>query len=100
MPKALLDCFEALGINLRRDILINHDRMPFGGSTDAYRGIWLTENLRFYEYEIYLDAKDEYVTEIDTWEEITEQVDVNERKPGTGKSSGWLSIEVLKTLNE
>jgi len=100
MPRALLDCFEAQGIDLRKDILTWHDRMSFGGPTEAYRGNWLTEKLRFFDYEIYLDARDEYVTEIDIWEDITEQVDVNERNRGTGKSGGWLSIEVLNELNE
>ena len=100
MPRALLDCFEALGIDLRRDVLTWHDRMPVGGPSVAYRGNWLTQKLRFFDYEIYLDAKDEYVTEIDIWEDITEHVEVNERNRGTGKSGAWLSIEVLNELNE
>lgn len=98
-PRALLDCFEALGIDFGRDILTDHDRMPFGGPTEAYRGTWLTDKLQFIEYEIYLDPKDEYLVEIDVWKNVTDQIDVNPRKAGTGKSGGWLSIEILEELN-
>lgn len=99
LPQALRECFEQQGIDIKRSILIWHDTMPFGGPTEAYRGEWLTPDKRFFSYEIYLDPKDKYVTEIDIWEEISEQVEVSEHKPGTGKTSGWLAIEVLSELN-
>lgn len=99
LPRALLDCFEALGIDLKRDILTANDRMPFGGPTWSYRGVWLTEQLQFINFVIFLDEKDEYVDEIDTWENVTDHIEVNAHQRGTGKSSGWLSIDVLKELN-
>ena len=124
-PQALLDCFEAFGIDLKRDILIDCDRYtygypnpyrtawvktlwnclkPFGvykndSLTAAYCGIWLTEQLQFIEYEIYLDPKDRFVAEIDTWKNVTDTIEINGRKKGTGKSPGWLAIEVLNELN-
>jgi len=98
-PRALLDCFEALGIQFHRDILTSHDRMHFGGLSEAYRGTWLTHQLQFIDYELFLDPKDKYLVEIDTWKNITDQIEVNPRKPGAGKSRGWLSIEVLEELN-
>jgi len=99
MPQALLDCFEALNIDLKLDILTAQDRMPFGGPTQAYRGVWLTTLFQFFEYEIYLDLNDNFVTEIEIWTDITDQVNTSERNRGTGKSSGWLAIEVMKELN-
>jgi len=99
LPEALCQCFELQGINIKSSVLVWHDTMPFGGPTEAYRGEWLTPERRFFSYEIYLDPKNKYVTEIQVWEEVTEQVEVNEHKPGTGKTSGWLSIEVLNELN-
>lgn len=99
LPNALIECFEGKGIDIETSILLWHDTMPFGGPTEAYRGGWLTQEKRFYEYEIYLDPEDKYVTEIDVWEDITDKVEINERKAGTGKTSGWLSIEVLNELN-
>ena len=99
LPDALIECFEKQGIDVNRAILLWHDTMPFGGPTEAYRGEWLTPEKRFYEYEIYLDPKNKYVTEIDVWEDVTEQVEISEHKPGTGKTPGWLSIEVLNELN-
>ena len=99
LPEVLIKCFENQGIDVKQAILLWHDRMPFGGLTDAYRGEWLTPERRFYKYEIYLDPKDKYVEEIELWEDITEQVEICEHKPGTGKTPGWLSIEVLDELN-
>ena len=98
-PRALLDCFEALGIDFSRDILTEHDRMPDGGPTEAYRGTWLTHNFQFIGYEIYLDIKNEYLVEIDVWKNLTDQIEINPRKAGIGKSCGWISIEVLEELN-
>ena len=63
------------------------------------RGTWLTNHLQFIDYEIYLDPKDEYLVEIDIWKNVTDQVEINPRNPGTGKSVGWLSIEVLEEMN-
>jgi hypothetical protein len=99
LPEALIECLEKQGIDTKSSILVWHDTMPFGGPTDAYRGEWVTPEKRFYSYEIYLDSKNENVTEIDVWEEITDKVELNEHKPGTGKTSGWLCIEVLNELN-
>jgi len=42
MPCALLDCFEALDIDLGRDILTSYDRIPLGGPTEPLKGAWLT----------------------------------------------------------
>ena len=70
-----------------------------GGASEAYRGTWLTNHLQFIDYEIYLDPKDEYLVEIDIWKNVTDQVEINPRKPGAGKSVGWLSIEVLEEMN-
>ena len=98
-PKALLECFKDYGINIDTAILTWHDRMPFGGPTWAYRGNWLTEDYQFYSYEIYLDPKDKFVTEIEEFKNITSDVEVNERKAGIGKTGGWLSIEVLNEIN-
>jgi len=51
------------------------------------------------KYEVYLDSKDEYVISMDTWNGLTAEVEVNDRKRGTGKTIAWLEIEVLNELN-
>ena len=99
LPKALIECFENQGIDVKQAILLWHDTMPFGGLTDAYRGELLTPERRFYIYEIYLDKNNTYVEEIELWEDVTDQVEICEHKPGTGKTPGRLSIEVLNELN-
>ena len=96
LPHAFLDCFEALGIDLRRDLLCSNKRNYVG---DAYQGAWLTEKQRFIEFEIYLDINDKYVTAIDTWSDVTKQVDISSNNRGTGKSEDWLALEVLNELN-
>ena len=99
LPKALIECFVNQGIDVKQAILLWHDMMPFGGPTDTYRGEWLTPERRFYKYEIYLDQSNKYVEEIELWQDVTEQVEICEHKPGIGKTPGWLSIEVLNELN-
>ena len=99
LPRALNDLFEALGINLQRDILLWHDRMPCGATTTPYRGSWLTQDHRFIEYEVFLDSNDESVTSIEEWKDITDSVEISSHRQGTGKTHGLLCIEVLTEIN-
>ena len=100
LPKALNYLFEAFGINLQKDALLWHDRMPCGGFTIPYRGSWLTREHRFIEYEVFLDPKDEAVVSIEEWNDITDSVEISAHSRGTGKTHGMLCIEVLNEINQ
>lgn len=99
LPEALIKFFEENGIDTNLSILTWHDTMSFGGSTEAYRGEWLTQDKQFYSYEITLDPNDEFIDDVLQWENITDEVDLNQHSKGIGKTSGWLCIEVLNELN-
>lgn len=99
LPNALIDYFEEQGVDTNLSVLLWHDRMPCGGMTVPYRGEWLTPDFKFYSYEIFLDKSDSFVSDVDEWKDITEQVEINEHKPGTGKTYGFMCIEVLNEIN-
>ena len=84
LPVALTEYFKLRGIDIHADILLWHDQMPEGGPAWPYRGEWLTTRYRFIRYVIYLDPADKYVTEVEQWQDMTDQIEINEHKPGTG----------------
>ena len=100
LPDVLVEFFEEHGVDTYKSILLNHDRMPCGAPTVPYRGTWLTCDERFFCYEIFLDKHDRKIVVVEQWEDITRLVELNDRKTGTGKTGGTLSIEVLRELNE
>jgi hypothetical protein len=40
------------------------------------------------------------MVELYEWAEITETIEINESKAGTGATRGYLALEVLKELNQ
>ena len=42
----------------------------------------------------------ENLIELYIWKDITQEIEVNEHKPGIGKTWGYLAIDVLKEVNQ
>lgn len=61
-------------------------------------GVWLTPDRRFFRFEALLSHHPAMSGAIETWEDVTATIEVNEHCRGTGKSFGWLAIEVLDEL--
>jgi hypothetical protein len=100
LPPVLLAYFESQHIDLNRDILLWYDKMPYGGPTDGYRGLWLTQKYRFIKYLIFLDESDREIDEVDEWKDVTNEIEVNAHTKGRGNSYGQLCINVLNKIND
>ena len=60
---------------------------------DVYNGIWLTSDRRFKDFAIAVSRTDNSF-EIEHFHDITD-VAVSKRTTGTGKTFGYLAVEVL-----
>lgn len=96
-PVGLNSALEEKGIDTSNSIYLQYQQDFPGVSTDE--GIVLTPEGRFYEFEMDLNAKRTEVVEFFHWEDITSRVEVNEHKPGTGSTWGFLALEVISELN-
>jgi hypothetical protein len=61
-------------------------------------GIWLTSEPRFFRFTALISRHPTVSAEIETWEDITDATQINEHCPGTGKSFGWLAIDVFREI--
>ena len=59
-------------------------------------GLWLSEGQRFFEFEVMLPWQNEANPIVERWEEVTQQTETSEHVPGTGKTSGFLALEILR----
>jgi hypothetical protein len=61
----------------------------------CYEGCWLTRDREFFRFSVLVpfDGIDPPVVE--EWREVTAETDINQHVPGTGKSFGWLALDVL-----
>ncbi|WP_300433025.1 hypothetical protein [uncultured Thalassolituus sp.] len=97
IPKGLTIALEEKGVDTAKSILLQYEQDFPGVSTDE--GIILTPDARFYEFEMDLDENRSKVIELYLWDDVTSKVEINEHKPGTGSTWGFLALEVLHELN-
>jgi hypothetical protein len=57
-------------------------------------GVWLSASRRFLEFSARL-PQDGGPPEVEFWNDVTEDIIVNAHQPGTGKSFGFLALELL-----
>ena len=98
IPIGLKSALEDKGIDTNKSIYLQYEQDFPGLSTDE--GTVLTPEGGFYEFEMDLNAKRTEVVEFYLWEEITSKVEINEHKPGTGSTWGFLALEVISELNQ
>ena len=61
-------------------------------------GTWLASGLRFFRFTALISTHPTVSAEIEIWEDITDATEINGHCPGTGKSFGWLAVEVLREI--
>lgn len=59
------------------------------------KGIWLTNERRFWEFEAVVPRQEGESVEIERLEDMTDSVAVSAHVPGTAKTFGYLALEVL-----
>ncbi|MHB0756990.1 hypothetical protein [Polaribacter sp. M15] len=92
----LSEFFNEKGINSDKSIMLEFIEEYFGGNT--VEGIILSENEKFYEFEIELNKKRNEIVEILLFEEISYKFEIKNNKKGIKKTNGLLGIEVLNEL--
>jgi hypothetical protein len=63
-----------------------------------YCGCWLTRERQFFRFEVLLPRDRAEPPIIESWKEVTQDTPINAHVPGTGKSFGWLALDVLTAL--
>jgi len=87
-------------------VLQEHSLSPLTGSLvqyvvvdeqegDLHTGIWLTNSLEFWEFEVMLSRKEGKILSIEQFENATVSFPANASQPGVGPSFGFLAIQVL-----
>ena len=92
----LSEFFNEKGIDSDKSIMLEFIEEYFGGNT--VEGIILSENEKFYEFEIELNKKRNKIVEILLFEEISYKFEIKNNKKGIKKTQGLLGIEVLNEL--
>lgn len=59
-------------------------------------GTWLASGPRFFRFTALISSHPTVSAEIETWEDITDATEIKEHCLGTGKSFGWLAVEVFR----
>lgn len=97
IPTGLESVLESKGIDCRTSIFLEYEQDFPGCSTDE--GIVLTVDSHFFEFDIDLSSGRESLVEVYRFEDITEDYEISEHRPGTGATWGFLAIQVLSELN-
>jgi hypothetical protein len=91
--KWLIDILQLISESPERGILISF-KQTSDQDNNICEGVWLSANRRFLEFNVLL-PRDGEPPEIEFWNDVTDDIIVNAHQPGTGKSFGFLALELL-----
>jgi hypothetical protein len=89
----LIDILESKSDPPQRGVLVSLKRAPEQGG-NICDGVWLSADRRFVEFSVLLPYNGG-PPELEFWNDVTDDIIVNEHQPGTGKSFGFLALEIL-----
>lgn len=98
LPLPLIQLFETKGVDVKTSIVLWYDQDFPGSSTDE--GLLLTEDGRFFEFDVDLNPERSQLVELYLWEDVSHRYEINGHKKGLGKTYGFLAMEVLQELNQ
>ena len=98
VPEILDRFLQEKGINITKGLVYDLDE-NYPGCSDLV-GTILTEDGRFYEFDIDLNYDKTKVAEVYVWEDVTDQYEICGNKKGIGQTDGYIALEVLKKLND
>jgi len=99
VPAAVLAYLRAKGIDLREAIEVDFEDLAALGMPDCYRGLVVTPQARFLRWELELDAAGVSVPASEVWRDCSPEYPISAHLPGTGRSFGFLCMEVLEELS-
>ena len=94
LPQGVRALLADRGFDVETHALINFSPMP-ECCAHSYSGTFVTPDHRFIQFELTTTEDGKQCETVDEWADITEQTEINFRKPGIGKTDGALGLEVL-----
>jgi hypothetical protein len=82
------------GLDPTKGILAQLKYLP-DQAGDLYTGYWLSEDRRFYRFEVLVAREPRLSVKVEQWRDATPDLIVKARQLGTGKSFGFIALEVL-----
>ena len=104
LPLPLVNLMHHNEVNPRTSIFLEYDRDTDyheslrNGSTDS--GIILSEDGRFFQFDMDLNADRTQLERLNLWKDISDQYDIDGQKKGIEKTDGFIALEVLTQLND
>ena len=65
-----------------------------------HQGCWLTDAAEFYDFSVIVPWRNETPPVVEYWREVTSTTLISAHQPGTGKSFGWLALDVLWEIRD
>src|SRR5690349_14743699 len=89
----VIHTLRAHSLDPRKGILVEcKDFLDQGGH--VYAGCWLTGDREFFRFAVLIPFNRADPPVVEEWREVTAEIVVNAHVPGTGKSFGWLALDV------
>jgi hypothetical protein len=89
----VIHALHAHSLNESKGILVECKDF-FDQDGHVYEGCWLTGDREFFRFAVLVPFNRADPPVIEHWREVTPEVVVNAHVPGTGKSFGWLALDV------
>jgi hypothetical protein len=89
----LIDILESNSETAQSGVLVSLKRVPDQGG-NICDGVWLSADRRFVEFSVLLPYNGG-PPQLEFWNDVTDDIIVNAHQPGTGKSFGFLALEIL-----
>ena len=93
----LIDALQTASLDVREGILVQLNQIP-EQDCEEFEGYWLTTDRRFFEFRVSAPRADGAPNVVERWEDVTASTRINAHQPGTGKSFGWLALDVLEEI--
>jgi hypothetical protein len=97
VPEALKSVGDIKGIDWLKSIVVDLD-IDFPGMPRLF-GVLLSQDERFFRFEIDTDPDHQLVENIDVWEDVTAAQNLSPHNRGTGMGRGAIALKVLRELN-
>jgi hypothetical protein len=97
LPEALRKCAHAKNVVLSESIILELD-IDFPGMPNIF-GLLLTHDERFVRFAIDSDPTHCELVDIDQWEDVTAEQNINARNRGVGSGYGAIALKILRELN-
>jgi hypothetical protein len=86
------------GFDPEHGILACAGAVPCGGNHQSAQAIWVSASRRFVSIEATIAFDDDALVSVEAVEDITDSTVVSMHERGTGRTFGWLALEVLEEL--